>query len=215
MTDKIFKVKFLAAEMGTAELTVDLPVTEEELRDITERASIDGLPDLGCEVVEVYQGPVTKEMIRPGEAFKDVDFLAEKILSLSESQRLALEGLLQIENVLHKAPSPLGMTIFLACHAAECKVFPDIHTPLELGKFLYENGMLPPKAQARLDAATEGTKTYTNMLQKQGERRQEKMEGQFVSGGYMEPDLTLMAHMVHWAIRLNAQEEAALMMDSL
>lgn len=198
MAGKVFKVKLYGSEENFPDIFIDLPLTEEEIVPIQNRE---------CEIMEVFQGPVLREMIRPGEKIQDLNFLAKKIGSLSKEQFVALEGLLEFEQELHGNPLHLGMTCFLSCHAGECEAFPDIRTPLELGRFLYMNGMLTQKTAARVEATEEGSKLQDSILRRQGKNRQERREGKFVSRGYMEPDPGLLHFMVDRAVQEEIQTD--------
>lgn len=95
--DKVFKVEITNGEPnGYLFATfLDLPASENEYIQAQIQAKVANSEKMETEVLQVYQGPVTAEMVA-GVPLSDLNTLAAVLSQLDDTQAFALEGMLKI-----------------------------------------------------------------------------------------------------------------------
>lgn len=95
--DKVFKVEITNGEPnGYLSATfLDLPASENEYIQAQIQAKVANSEKMETEVLQVYQGPVTADMVE-GAPLSDLNTLAAVLSQLDDTQAFALEGMLKI-----------------------------------------------------------------------------------------------------------------------
>ena len=95
--DKVFKVEITNGEPnGYLSATfLDLPASENEYIQAQIQAKVANSEKMETEVLQVYQGPVTTDMVDDAP-FSELNTLAAVLSQLDDTQAFALEGMLKI-----------------------------------------------------------------------------------------------------------------------
>jgi hypothetical protein len=141
------------------------------------------------EVVEVYQGPVTTEMLESGNTLSNLNTLAAVLSQLDNTQEFALEGMLKIrQEATGVQEIPVSDILHMADNTDRCMVAAHIWDHLALGHLLYETELMPESAARLLDVTKAGSEYQNELLTVCAHQWQRETKGVFVSQGYVEPD---------------------------
>ena len=115
--DKVFKVEITNGEPnGYLSATfLDLPASENEYIQAQIQAKVANSEKMETEVLQVYQGPVTTDMV-DGTPFSELNTLAAVLSQLDNTQEFALEGMLKIRQ---KATGTLAIPVSDILHMAD------------------------------------------------------------------------------------------------
>ena len=188
--DKVFKVEITNGEPnGYLSATfLDLPASENEYIQAQIQAKVANSEKMETEVLQVYQGPVTTDMV-DGTPFSELNTLAAVLSQLDNTQEFALEGMLKIR---HEATGvqeiPVSDILHMADNTDRCMVATHIWDHLALGHLLYETELMPESASRLLDVTKAGSEYQNELLTVCARQWQRETKGVFVSQGYVEPD---------------------------
>ena len=125
--------------------------------------------------------PVLFPGLQSGEGFPALNALAERLVSLSEQQRTAFEGLVRLES-RRSGVIPLHMFAALAEQAEHCQVVPEATDDASLGRIYAANGSIPEVK----DVPDRGFELLDFQLL--GRRVRQSEGGIFTRQGYVVPD---------------------------
>ena len=188
--DKVFRVQ---VSEGTQEACryatqLDLPASLGECLKAQKRAHVSVPFQVEIEVVEVYQGPVTAEMVA-GVPLSDLNTLAAVLSQLDDTQAFALEGMLKIrQEATGTQAIPVSDILHMADNTDRCMVAAHIWDHLALGHLLYETELMPESAARLLDVTKAGSEYQNELLTVCARQWQRETKGVFTSHGYVEPD---------------------------
>nr|WP_276537377.1 antirestriction protein ArdA [Flavonifractor plautii] len=123
-------------------VTLELPADPYTVLDAWER--LRPAPDtrVEWEIEDYGEFPVLFPGLQSGEGFPALNALAERLVSLSEQQRTAFEGLVRLES-RRSGVIPLHMFAALAEQAEHCQVVPEATDDASLGRIYAANGSIP------------------------------------------------------------------------
>ena len=188
--DKVFKVEITNGEPnGYLSATfLDLPASENEYIQAQVQAKVANSEKMETEVLQVYQGPVTTDMV-DGALFSELNTLAAVLSQLDDTQAFALEGMLKIrQEATGVQEIPVSDILHMADNTDRCMVAAHIWDHLALGHFLYETELMPESASRLLDVTKAGSEYQNELLTVCARQWQRETKGVFVSQGYVEPD---------------------------
>ena len=188
--DKVFKVEITNGEPnGYLSATfLDLPASENEYIQAQVQAKVANSEKMETEVLQVYQGPVTADMVE-GAPLSDLNTLAAVLSQLDDTQAFALEGMLKIrQEATGVQEVPVSDILHMADNTDRCMVAAHIWDHLALGHFLYETELMPESASRLLDVTKAGSEYQNELLTVCARQWQRETKGVFVSQGYVEPD---------------------------
>lgn len=188
--DKVFKVEITNGEPnGYLSATfLDLPASENEYIQAQVQAKVANSEKMETEVLQVYQGPVTTDMV-DGAPFSELNTLAAVLSQLDDTQAFALEGMLKIrQEATGVQEVPVSDILHMADNTDRCMVAAHIWDHLALGHFLYETELMPESASRLLDVTKAGSEYQNELLTVCARQWQRETKGVFVSQGYVEPD---------------------------
>ena len=188
--DKVFKVEITNGEPnGYLSATfLDLPASENEYIQAQIQAKVANSEKMETEVLQVYQGPVTTDMV-DGAPFSELNTLAAVLSQLDDTQAFALEGMLKIrQEATGVQEVPVSDILHMADNTDRCMVAAHIWDHLALGHFLYETELMPESASRLLDVTKAGSEYQNELLTVCAHQWQRETKGVFVSQGYVEPD---------------------------
>ena len=188
--DKVFKVEITNGEPnGYLSATfLDLPASENEYIQAQIQAKVANSEKMETEVLQVYQGPVTTDMV-DGTPFSELNTLAAVLSQLDNTQEFALEGMLKIrQEATGVQEVPVSDILHMADNTDRCMVAAHIWDHLALGHFLYETELMPESASRLLDVTKAGSEYQNELLTVCARQWQRETKGVFVSQGYVEPD---------------------------
>lgn len=188
--DKVFKVEITNGEPnGYLSATfLDLPASENEYIQAQVQAKVANFEKMEAEVLQVYQGPVTTDMV-DGAPFSELNTLAAVLSQLDDTQAFALEGMLKIrQEATGVQEVPVSDILHMADNTDRCMVAAHIWDHLALGHFLYETELMPESASRLLDVTKAGSEYQNELLTVCARQWQRETKGVFVSQGYVEPD---------------------------
>ena len=188
--DKVFKVEITNGEPnGYLSATfLDLPASENEYIQAQIQAKVANSEKMETEVLQVYQGPVTTDMV-DGTPFSELNTLAAVLSQLDDTQAFALEGMLKIrQEATGVQEVPVSDILHMADNTDRCMVAAHIWDHLALGHFLYETELMPESASRLLDVTKAGSEYQNELLTVCARQWQRETKGVFVSQGYVEPD---------------------------
>ena len=188
--DKVFKVEITNGEPnGYLFATfLDLPASENEYIQAQIQAKVANSERMETEVLQVYQGPVTTDMV-DGTPFSELNTLAAVLSQLDDTQAFALEGMLKIrQEATGVQEIPVSDILHMADNTDRCMVAAHIWDHLALGHFLYETELMPESASRLLDVTKAGSEYQNELLTVCARQWQRETKGVFVSQGYVEPD---------------------------
>ena len=139
--DKAFTVSLCNPDKDTY-VTLELPADPYTVLDAWER--LRPAPDtrVEWEMEDYGEFPVLFPGLQSGEGFPALNALAERLVSLSEQQRTAFEGLVRLES-RRSGVIPLHMFAALAEQAEHCQVVPEATDDASLGRVYAANGSIP------------------------------------------------------------------------
>ena len=189
MGKKIFEVEISnRTPKGYETATVlEMPATWAEFHDALEKARIKDARDCCNGLTRIWYAGITGDMIGEDVNLYELNLLAQRLATLSEDDRMGLNGLLQIEATRRDGPIPLPRMINLTFNADICLLAPQVSNYRELGALLYESEMLPQEAMTLLDTTEEGSAYRKDLLEVFGKQHQEAHGGIFTRRGYVEP----------------------------
>ena len=188
--DKVFKVEITNGEPnGYLSATfLDLPASENEYIQAQVQAKVANSEKMETEVLQVYQGPVTAEMVA-GVPLSDLNTLAAVLSQLDDTQAFALEGMLKIrQEATGTQEIPVSDILHMADNTDRCMVAAHIWDHLALGHLLYETELMPGSAAQLLDVTKAGSEYQNELLTVCARQWQRETKGVFTSHGYVEPD---------------------------
>lgn len=188
--DKVFKVEITNGEPnGYLSATfLDLPASENEYIQAQIQAKVENSEKMETEVLQVYQGPVTTDMV-DGTPFSELNTLAAVLSQLDDTQAFALEGMLKIrQEATGTQAIPVSDILHMADNTDRCMVAAHICDHLALGHLLYETELMPESAAQLLDVTKAGSEYQNELLTVCARQWQRETKGVFVSQGYVEPD---------------------------
>ena len=139
--NKVFTVSLCNPDKDTY-VTLELPADPYTVLDAWER--LRPAPDtrVEWEIEDYGEFPVLFPGLQSGEGFPALNALAERLVSLSEQQRTAFEGLVRLES-RRSGVIPLHMFAALAEQAEHCQVVPEATDDASLGRIYAANGSIP------------------------------------------------------------------------
>ena len=146
--DKVFKVEITNGEPnGYLSATfLDLPASENEYIQAQIQAKVANSEKMETEVLQVYQGSVTTDMV-DGTPFSELNTLAAVLSQLDNTQEFALEGMLKIrQEATGVQEIPISDILHMADNTDRCMVATHIWDHLALGHLLYETEVGTGKA---------------------------------------------------------------------
>lgn len=188
--DKVFKVEITNGQPdGYLSATfLDLPASENEYIQAQIQAKVANSEKMETEVLQVYQGPVTTDMV-DGTPFSELNTLAAVLSQLDNTQEFALEGMLKIrQEATGVQEIPVSDILHMADNTDRCMVAAHIWDHLALGHLLYETELMPESASRLLDVTKAGSEYQNELLTVCARQWQRETKGVFVSQGYVEPD---------------------------
>lgn len=188
--DKVFKVEITNGEPnGYLSATfLDLPASENEYIQAQIQAKVANSEKMETEVLQVYQGPVTTDMV-DGAPFSELNTLAAVLSQLDDTQAFALEGMLKIrQEATGVQEVPVSDILHMADNTDRCMVAAHIWDHLALGHLLYETELMPESASRLLDVTKAGSEYQNELLTVCARQWKRETKGVFVSQGYVEPD---------------------------
>lgn len=169
-------------------VTMQMPATWAEFNDALQKARIEDARTCKNELTRIHYPGITRGLLGTNNNLYDLNLLAQRLVALTEDQKLGMDALLKMEQEQHSGPASLEHLINLTYNTDICRLAPQISNHQELGTFLYENEMLTDEAMALLDATEEGSGFRERLLELLGEQHQEEHGGVFTSWGYAERD---------------------------
>ena len=188
--DKVFKVEITNGEPNgyLCATFLDLPASENEYIQAQIQAKVANSEKMETEVLQVYQGPVTADMVE-GAPLSDLNTLAAVLSQLDDTQAFALEGMLKIrQEATGVQEVPVSDILHMADNTDRCMVAAHIWDHLALGHLLYETELMPGSAAQLLDVTKAGSEYQNELLTVCARQWQRETKGVFVSQGYVEPD---------------------------
>ena len=188
--DKVFKVEITNGEPdGYRYATqMDLPARGAAYTQALRQARVTNFVKMEAEVLQVYQGPVTADMVE-GAPLSDLNTLALELANLDDLQLAGLEGMLQIYREHHNGgPIPTEDLHRMIDHSGACMVAAHICDYLALGHLLYETELMPESAAQLLDVTKASSEYQNELLTVCARQWQRETKGVFTSQGYVEPD---------------------------
>ena len=178
--DKAFTVSLCNPDKDTY-VTLELPADPYAVLDAWER--LRPAPDtrVEWEMEDYGEFPVLFPGLQSGEGFPALNALAERLVSLSEQQRTAFEGLVRLESS-RSGIIPLRTFAALAEQAEHCQVVPEATDDASLGRVYAANGSIP--------AVKDVPDKVFELLDFQllGRRIRQSAGGVFTRQGYVVPD---------------------------
>ena len=178
--DKAFTVSLCNPDKDTY-VTLELPADPYTVLDAWER--LRPAPDtrVEWEIEDYGEFPVLFPGLQSGEGFPALNALAERLVSLSEQQRTAFEGLVRLES-RRSGVIPLHMFAALAEQAEHCQVVPEATDDASLGRIYAANGSIP-------EVKDVPDKVFELLdFQLLGRRIRQSEGGVFTRQGYVVPD---------------------------
>lgn len=187
--DKVFKVEITNGEPnGYLSATfLDLPASENEYIQAQIQAKVANSEKMETEVLQVYQGPVTTDMV-DGTPFSELNTLAAVLSQLDDTQAFALEDAEDPSEATGTQKIAISDILHMADNTDRCMVATHIWDHLALGHLLYETELMPESAARLLDVTKAGSEYQNELLTVCARQWQRETKGVFVSQGYVEPD---------------------------
>lgn len=188
--DKVFKVEITKGQPdGYLYATqLDLPARGFAYTQALRQARVTNFVRMEAEVLQVYQGPVTADMVA-GAPLSDLNTLALELANLDDLQLAGLEGMLQIYREHHSSgPIPTEDLHRMIDHSGACMVAGNIRSDQELGKFLDDSEMMPDDVTGLLHLSKGYEELYSDLLTACAKQWRRESCGVFTSQGYVEPD---------------------------
>lgn len=192
--NKVFKVEITNGEPdGYRYATqMDLPARGAAYTQALRQARVANFVKMETEVLQVYHGPVTADMVE-GAPLSDLNTLALELANLDDLQLAGLEGMLQIYREHHSGgPIPTEDLHSMIDHSGECMVAGNIRSDQELGRFLDDSEMIPDDVTGLLHLSKGYEELYSDLLTACAKQWRRESCGVFTSQGYVEPDMDLV-----------------------
>lgn len=206
--DKVFTVETRGKR--DVWLEVNLPVTSYGMLDLLDK---EGLTPTEIPMGQICDSKVSRTLkqVLGNDCYSlyELNALAGKLAAMRDTQLVALDGLVKMENEKMEGPIPLGKLIDLSHSVDCCHVVPEVSNDDQLGRFYTENGFLPE---------TEGLpEALFEILDYEflGRRARVNEGGVFTDGGYVMRDgnlkevfasLDLNPHKPEYAILLKVAQ---------
>ena len=178
--DKAFTVSLCNPDKDTY-VTLELPADPYAVLDAWER--LRPAPDtrVEWEMEDYGEFPILFPSLQSGEGFPALNALAERLVSLSEQQRTAFEGLVRLESS-RSGVIPLRTFTALSEQAEHCHVVPEATDDASLGRVYAANGSIP-------EVKDVPDKVFELLdFQLLGRRIRQSAGGVFTRQGYVVPD---------------------------
>ena len=188
--DKVFKVEITNGQPDgyLYPTQLDLPARGAAYTQALRQARVTNFVKMEAEVLQVYQGPVTAEMVE-GAPLSDLNTLAAVLSQLDDTQAFALEGMLKIrQEATGTQAIPVSDILHMADNTDRCMVAAHIWDHLALGHLLYETELMPGSAAQLLDVTKASSEYQNELLTVCARQWQRETKGVFTSQGYVEPD---------------------------
>ncbi|MFQ8998882.1 antirestriction protein ArdA [Allofournierella massiliensis] len=181
--DKVFRVELSGGNRRYCEL--DLPATDYELLDALERLQRKPGDKPEWEIVE-HTGFQFLHVHLTGECdLYQLNALATRLGQMTSSDRIAFEGLFNMEVAKKYGPISIATMVDLAYSTDCCHVVEGVTTDAQLGEFYAENGFMP-----ELDDLPDGVFDLLD-FDKLGEKMRLEDGGILVNRGYVSPHADL------------------------
>ena len=139
--DKVFRVELSGGNRRYCEL--DLPATSYELLDALERLQRKPGDKPEWEIIE-HTGFQFLHVHLTGECdLYQLNALATRLSQMTSSDKIAFEGLFNMEVAKKYGPISIGTMVDLAYSTDCCHVVEGVTTDAQLGEFYAENGFMP------------------------------------------------------------------------
>ena len=139
--DKVFRVELAGGNRRYSEL--DLPATSYELLDALERLQRKPGDKPEWEIIE-HTGFQFLHVHLTGECdLYQLNALATRLSQMTSSDKIAFEGLFNMEVAKKYGPISIGTMVDLAYSTDCCHVVEGVTTDAQLGEFYAENGFMP------------------------------------------------------------------------
>ena len=176
--DKAFTVSLCNPDKDTY-VTLELPADPYAVLDAWERLGLAPDTRVEWEMEDYGEFPVLFPGLQSGEGFPALNALAERLVSLSEQQRTAFEGLVRLQDGRPMEPDAL---ITLSEQAKHCQVAPEATDDASLGRVYAANGSIP-------EVKDVPDKVFELLdFQLLGRRIRQSAGGVFTKQGYVVPD---------------------------
>ena len=176
--DKAFTVSLCNPDKDTY-VTLELPADPYAVLDAWERLRLAPDTRVEWEMEDYGEFPVLFPGLQSGEGFPALNALAERLVSLSEQQRTAFEGLVKLQDGRPMEPDAL---ITLSEQAKHCQVAPEATDDASLGRVYAANGSIP-------EVKDVPDKVFELLdFQLLGRRIRQSAGGVFTKQGYVVPD---------------------------
>lgn len=169
-------------------ITLEMPATWSEFHDALEKARIEDGHSCSNELIQIKREGFPQSAIGRNVNLYELNLLARRLTMLTEEQDCCFDGLLKMEQRKKSGPIPLRRLINFTFNTDSCCVAYHVCNDQELGKFLYENDMLPDEAAPLLDAAEPDSEYLNSLLALLGKKHREDEGGVFTNRGYVEAD---------------------------
>lgn len=173
---------------GYASATLELPATWADYRDAMEKARI--TDDRAIYEVELCGTNRTclETRIPAPVNLPELNLLAQRLAGLSSHQSAIFDAMVSIEAKEGKSNTlPLPRLINFTHSLDNCRVAPGVRSDKALGKWLFENGMLPQEvhdfAVARIFWGSETEDERFGLI---GSRHRQRENGVYSGAGYVE-----------------------------
>lgn len=175
--DKVFRVELAGGNRRYCEL--DLPATAYEMLDALERLQLKPGDKPEWEIIE-HTGFQFLHVHLTGECdLYQLNALATRLGQMNSSDRIAFEGLFNMEVAKKYGPISIATMVDLAYSTDCCHVVEGVTTDAQLGEFYAENGFMP-----ELDALPDGVFELLD-FDKLGEKMRFEDGGILVNRGYV------------------------------
>lgn len=175
--DKVLRVELAGGNRRYCEL--DLPATAYEMLDALERLQLKPGDKPEWEIIE-HTGFQFLHVHLTGECdLYQLNALATRLGQMNSSDRIAFEGLFNMEVAKKYGPISIAIMVDLAYSTDCCHVVEGVTTDAQLGEFYAENGFMP-----ELDALPDGVFQLLD-FDKLGEKMRIEDGGILVNRGYV------------------------------
>ncbi len=177
--DKILTVELSGRNDTYA--VAQLPLTPYELLDTLDKLRMTPRDEPEWEILAYHDYAELRDWIGSGSAY-ELNALCTRFSELNGQERLAFEGLVQMDKDKGLKIIPMHRLLDLAYSTGQCHLLEDVHNLDQLGRFAAENGFVP-EAGHLPDEAFELLD-----FKRIGERFMRDEGGVIVKGGYVAQD---------------------------
>ena len=162
-------------------VSVELPLTAYEMLDALDKLRITPQEEPDWEILALIDYPELRDWIGSGSVY-ELNALTMRLSELNDQERVAFDGLLEMEKEKGQKIIPMHRLLDLAYSTDQCHLLGDIQTAEQLGRFAAENGFVP-----QVDLMSD---ELFEMLDFRiiGERFMRSEGGVIVKGGYVAQD---------------------------